>query len=80
MNYNLICFPNSYPLYWIVDDPLDSAIQSLNNQCHEDRDEMDHEMDPFVFSVLLIHEPSFRGWVLTGYFFVSLNFVAVSIV
>ena len=52
MNYNLICFPNTYPLYWIVDDPLDSAIQSLNNQGHEDGDEMDHEMDPFVFSVL----------------------------
>ena len=41
---------------------------------------MDHEMDPFVFSVLLIHVPSFHGCVLTGYFYVSLNFVAVSIV
>ena len=55
MNYNFICFPNTYALYWIVDDPMDSAIQSLNNQ--------GHEMDPFVFSVLLIHVPSFHGCV-----------------
>ena len=32
MNNNAICFPNTYPLYWIVDDPLDSAIPRSNNQ------------------------------------------------
>ena len=79
MNYNLICFPNTYPLYWIVDDPLDSAIQSLNNQGHEM--EMRWTMRwILLYFVLLIPVPSFDGCVLTGYFYVSLNFVEVSII